>query len=208
MGIKRMFPRYNKNTDFGKFAASQIASGAAAGGVTNTLVYPLIYVRTVLGADIGKVKKFNGMGDALVKTARQGGFLSLYNGIGPSTVGIVVYRGAQFGLQDIIKAFNPLQKETTPLALFSKFCVAQIAVSVSGVVAHPFDTMQRRLQIEASKPVDQKMYNGMADCFKKILAKEGPKGFFKGAFASILRGTGAAIVLVMYDEIMNFINKM
>merc|ERR1712048_1175209 len=109
--IKKLFPKYNKNTDFGKFAASQIASGAAAGGATNTLVYPLIYVRTVLGADIGKVKKFNGMGDCLIKTARSGGILSLYNGIGPSTIGIVVYRGAQFGLQDIVKAFNPWQKE-------------------------------------------------------------------------------------------------
>merc|ERR1712048_457185 len=115
--IKKLFPKYNKNTDFGKFAASQIASGAAAGGATNTLVYPLIYVRTVLGADIGKVKKFNGMGDCLIKTARSGGILSLYNGIGPSTIGIVVYRGAQFGLQDIVKAFNPWQKETTPIAL-------------------------------------------------------------------------------------------
>jgi len=206
--IKRAFPKYDKNKDFGKFAVSQIASGAAAGGVTNTLVYPLIYVRTVLGADIGKVKKYNGMGDCLVKTARQGGFLSLYNGIGPSTVGIVVYRGAQFGLQDIVKAFNPWQQEVSARGLFSKFCVAQLAVSVSGICAYPFDTMQRRLQIEASKPADQKMYNGMADCFTKILKTEGPKGFFKGAFANILRGTGAAIVLVMYDEIMNFINRM
>lgn len=89
----------------------------------------------------------------------------------------------------------------------SKFCVAQLAVSVSGICAYPFDTMQRRLQIEASKPADEKIYNGMADCFKKILKKEGPKGFFKGAFANILRGTGAAIVLVLYDEIMNFVNK-
>jgi len=205
--IKRMFPKYNKNTDFGKFAMSQIASGAAAGGATNTLVYPLIYVRTVLGADIGKVKKFNGMGDCLVKTAREGGVLSLYNGIGPSTVGIVVYRGAQFGLQDIVKAFNPWQQEVSARGLVSKFCVAQLAVSVSGICAYPFDTMQRRLQIEASKPAEEKMYNGMADCFKKILAKEGPKGFFKGAFANILRGTGAAIVLVLYDEIMNFVNR-
>jgi len=205
--IKRAFPKYNKNTDFGKFAMSQIASGAAAGGATNTLVYPLIYVRTVLGADIGKVKKFNGMGDCLVKTAREGGILSLYNGIGPSTVGIVVYRGAQFGLQDIVKAFNPWQQEVSVRGLVSKFCVAQLAVSVSGICAYPFDTMQRRLQIEASKPADEKIYNGMADCFKKILKKEGPKGFFKGAFANILRGTGAAIVLVLYDEIMNFVNK-
>jgi len=205
--IKRMFPKYNKNKEFGKFAMSQIGAGAAAGGATNTLVYPLIYVRTVLGADIGKVKQFNGMFDCLLKTARGGGVLSLYNGIGPSTVGIVVYRGAQFGLQDIVKAFNPWQQEVTARGLVSKFCVAQLAVSVSGICAYPFDTMQRRLQIEASKPAAEKMYHGMGDCFKKILAKEGPKGFFKGAFANILRGTGAAIVLVLYDEIMNFVNR-
>lgn len=205
--IKGMFPKYNKNTDFGKFAVAQIASGAAAGGLTNTLVYPLIYVRTVLGADIGAVKKYNGMLDCLVKTAKSNGFLSLYNGLGPSSVGIVVYRGAQFGLQDTIKAFNPYQKDFTAIGLVSKFLVAQLAVSVSGVVAYPFDTMQRRLQIEASKPADEQIYKGMADCAKKILATEGPGGFFKGALANILRGTGAAIVLVMYDEIMNFVNK-
>merc|ERR1712083_646332 len=203
MGIKRAFPRYNKNTDFGKFAMSQIGAGAAAGGATNTLVYPLIYVRTVLGADIGKVKKFNGMGDCLVKTVAENGFLSLYNGIGPSTIGIVVYRGAQFGLQDILKAFNPYQKDFSAIGLISKFCVAQVAVSVSGIVSYPFDTMQRRLQIEASKPAEEKLYNGMADCFQKMLKTEGPRGFFKGALANVLRGTGAALVLVLYDEIIN-----
>lgn len=205
--IKKMFPKYNKETDFGKFAAAQVASGAAAGGATNTLVYPLIYVRTVLGADLGKVKKYNSMADCLVKTAKSGGLLSLYNGIGPSSVGIVVYRGAQFGIQDIVKAFNPYQKDTSAIGLFSKFCVAQLAVSISGIVAYPFDTMQRRLQIEASKPLDQQIYKGMGDCFQKILASEGPAGFFKGALANILRGTGAAIVLVLYDEIMNFIER-
>jgi len=205
--IKRMFPKYNKNTQFTQFAASQIASGAAAGAVTNTMVYPLIYVRTVLGADIGKVKKFNGMGDALVKTAKEGGPRALYNGLLASTCGIVVYRGTQFGLQDIIKSFNPYQQDFTPIGLASKFAVAQFAVSASGLASYPFDTMQRRLQIEASKPEAEKIYRGMPDCFKKILAKEGAKGFYKGALANILRGTGAAIVLVLYDEIMNFVNK-
>jgi solute carrier family 25 (adenine nucleotide translocator) protein 4/5/6/31 len=205
--IKRAFPKYNKQTDFGKFAAVQVASGSAAGGATNTLVYPLIYIRTVLGADIGQVKKYNGMYDCIVKTVKSNGFFSLYNGIGPSSVGIVVYRGTQFGLQDIIKAFNPYQEEFSPIAVFSKFCVAQIAVSVSGVVAYPFDTMQRRLQIEASKPKSEQIYSGMGDCFSKILKQEGPGGFFKGALANILRGTGAAIVLVMYDEIINAVKR-
>lgn len=205
--IKKLFPKYNRNTEFGKFAAAQIASGAAAGGCANTLVYPLVYVRTVLGADLGKVKKYNGMLDCIKKTIAENGFLSLYNGIGPSTIGIVVYRGAQFGLQDILKAFNPYQKEVSAIGLASKFAVAQLAVSFSGVVSYPFDTLQRRLQIEASKPEAERMYNGMADCAQKILKAEGPGGFFKGALANVLRGTGAAIVLVMYDEIINFVTR-
>merc|ERR1711935_400896 len=201
--LKNLFPKTDKNKDFAKFATVQIASGALAGGLTNTLVYPLIYVRTVLGADLGKVKQYDNMFDCIMKTVKNGGVMSLYNGIGPSTVGIVVYRGVQFGLQDTIKAFNPWQKEVSAIGLFSKFMVAQIAVSASGIAAYPFDTMQRRLQIEASKPKSEQIYNGMGDCFKKIMAAEGPGGFFKGALANVLRGTGAALVLVMYDEIMN-----
>jgi len=206
--IKRIFPSYNKNTHFGMFALTQIASGAFAGGITNTLVYPLIYVRTALGADIGKVKKYNGIADCLSKTVKENGVASLYNGIGPSTIGIVVYRGVQFGLQDTLKAFNPWQKDVTFVAIFSKFCVAQVAVAASGIAAYPLDTLQRRLQNEATKPKDQQMYKGMGDCFKKILATEGSKGFFKGALANVFRGTGAAIVLVMYDEIMNAVQRL
>lgn len=205
--IKRIFPTFNKNTDFTKFALTQIASGALAGGITNTLVYPLIYVRTALGADIGQVKMYNGIVDCLTKTVKQNGVASLYNGIGPSSIGIVVYRGVQFGLQDSLKAFNPWQKDTTMLAIFSKFMVAQIAVASSGIAAYPLDTLQRRLQNEATKPKGEQIYNGMSDCFAKILKTEGPSGFFKGALANVFRGTGAAIVLVMYDEIMNAVQR-
>merc|ERR1719484_7882 len=120
--LKAIFPKVDKK-DFATFAATQIASGSLAGGLTNTLVYPLIYVRTVLGADLGKVKQYTSMYDCLVKTAKSGGVLSLYNGIGPSTAGIVVYRGIQFGLQDTIKAFNPWQKAVSAIGLASKFVV-------------------------------------------------------------------------------------
>merc|ERR1712193_313116 len=96
-----------------------VASGSLAGGVTNTIVYPLIYVRTALGADIGKVKKYNGVADCLSKTVKENGFISLYNGIGPSTMGIVIYRGVQFGLQDTIKAFNPWQKDVSIIGIVS-----------------------------------------------------------------------------------------
>lgn len=45
------------------------------------------------------------------------------------------------------------------------------------------------------------MYKGTLDCWRKIAAQEGGAAFFKGAFSNILRGTGGALVLVMYDEV-------
>jgi len=110
-------------------------------------------------------------------------------------------------MQDTLKAFNPYQKDVSFIGLFSKFTVAQIAVSLSGLAAYPLDTMQRRLQVEATKPADQQIYKSMGECYSKIKATEGTKGFYKGAAANILRGTGAALVLVMYDEIMNAIER-
>jgi solute carrier family 25 (adenine nucleotide translocator) protein 4/5/6/31 len=67
--LKAIFPKVDKK-DFAMFAATQVASGSLAGGLTNTLVYPLIYVRTVLGADLGKVKQYNNMMDCIGKTVK------------------------------------------------------------------------------------------------------------------------------------------
>jgi solute carrier family 25 (adenine nucleotide translocator) protein 4/5/6/31 len=51
----------------------------------------------------------------------------------------------------------------------------------------------------------EKMYNGTIDCWRKIAANEGAGAFFKGAGSNIIRGTGGAIVLVLYDEIRNLL---
>merc|ERR1711865_425649 len=104
---------YNNKTDFWKFFGTQLASGGMAGAASLTIVYPLDYARTRLASDVGTGKKqFNGLADCLKKTASgPGGFFSLYNGYTPSVAGIIAYRGAQFGLNDTIMAFNPYAKE-------------------------------------------------------------------------------------------------
>jgi solute carrier family 25 (mitochondrial adenine nucleotide translocator), member 4/5/6/31 len=45
------------------------------------------------------------------------------------------------------------------------------------------------------------MYKGTLHCWATIAKNEGSKAFFKGALSNVLRGTGGALVLVMYDEI-------
>jgi len=207
--IKKAFPKYDQNTQFWSFFATQLASGGAAGAASLTIVYPLDYARTRLASDVGGGKKqFNGLVDCLTKTAKgPGGFMSLYNGYGPSVAGIIAYRGAQFGLNDTIMAFNPYAKEQGLVAIASKFAIAQVAVTASGLVAYPFDTVRRRLQMQSDKPVEEQLYKGTMDCGVKIIKDEGFGGMYKGALANIFRGVGASLVLVLYGEIKLAIEK-
>lgn len=190
--IKGLFPRYDKNKQFWQFFGTQLASGGLAGAASLTIVYPLDYARTRLASDVGGGKKqFNGLMDCFSKTVKNGGFFSLYNGFTPSVLGIIAYRGSQFGLNDTLNAFNPYSKDATVIGIVSKFCVAQVSVTASGLCAYPFDTVRRRLQMESEKPKADRMYKGTGHAMVKIMKDEGPGGMFKGALANIFRGVGA-----------------
>jgi solute carrier family 25 (adenine nucleotide translocator) protein 4/5/6/31 len=207
--IKGMFPKKNPKTEFWPFFGINLASGGLAGAGSLCFVYPLDYARTRLAADVGSGKKtFDGLGDCIKKTAKgPNGVLSLYNGFGISVAGIIPYRGTQFGLNDTIKGMNPFDKEQSFRGIATKWAGAQFSVIASGFVTYPFDTVRRRLQMQSEKPLEERMYKGAADCFSKIAKEEGVNAFFKGAGANVLRGTGAAIVLVLYGELKAIIYK-
>lgn len=204
--IKGLFPKFSPKTDFWPFFAVNMASGGLAGAVSLMFVYPLDYARTRLASDVGSGKKtFNGLWDCLVKTSKgPKGFLSLYNGFGISVAGIIPYRGVQFGLNDTLKGLNPWDSETTFRGIASKWAGAQFSVIMSGFVTYPFDTVRRRMQMESELPIEKRMYKGALHCARRILAEEGAKAMFKGAGANVLRGTGAALVLVLYGEVQAY----
>lgn len=59
--------------------------------------------------------------------------------------------------------------------------------------------------MQSGRPVNERPYSSTMDCWRKIAAQEGKSAFFKGAFSNVLRGTGGALVLVLYDEMKNFL---
>jgi len=205
--IKALFPKADKNTEFAKFFAINMASGGLAGAGSLCIVYPLDYARTRLASDVGSGKaQFNGLLDCIKKTVASGGLGALYNGIGVSVVGIIPYRGVYFGLFDTLSGYNPYQKSDNGLArAASKFACAQSSAIAAGYASYPFDTVRRRLQMQSEKPESEWVYKGTADCFGKIVKDEGASALFKGAGANALRTVGAAMVLVLYSEITAFV---
>jgi len=202
-GIKALFPKADKNTEFGKFFAINMAAGGLAGAGSLCIVYPLDYARTRLASDVGTGKQqFSGLADCLKKTVASSGVGGLYNGIGVSVVGIIPYRGVYFGLFDTLSGLNPYQKDqSNVLRAGSKFACAQTSAILAGYASYPFDTVRRRLQMQSEKPQEEWVYKGTADCFAKIMKDEGTTALFKGAGANALRTVGAAMVLVLYSEI-------
>jgi solute carrier family 25 (mitochondrial adenine nucleotide translocator), member 4/5/6/31 len=73
--------------------------------------------------------------------------------------------------------------------------------TVAGIMSYPFDTVRRRMMMQSGRSKAEIMYKNTIDCWKTIAQKEGSSAFFKGAFSNVLRGTGGALVLVLYDEI-------
>lgn len=200
--FKRMFPKYDQKKEFWKFFCTNVASGGLAGASSLVIVYPLDFARTRLASDIGKgtEREFTGLVDCLNKIRQRTGFFSLYQGFGVSVQGIIVYRGAYFGLFDTAKAMLFGSNDTN---LFYKWAVAQAVTAAAGVASYPFDTVRRRMMMMAGRKKGEQeiQYTGTADCWKKVYQQEGFKGFFKGAWANVLRGAGGALVLVFYDEL-------
>jgi solute carrier family 25 (adenine nucleotide translocator) protein 4/5/6/31 len=202
--IKTLFPKANPKTEFGKFFAINMASGGLAGAGSLMLVYPLDYARTRLASDVGSGRRdFKGLGDCLWKTATssKAGPLALYNGFGVSVVGIIPYRGVYFGVFDTLKERNPYKRSSQVAQIASTFAIAQASAILAGYASYPFDTVRRRLQMQSEKPREQWQYKGTMDCFGQIAKTEGPTAFFKGAGANALRTVGAALVLVLYDQL-------
>jgi len=188
----------DKNKEFWKFFAGNLASGGAAGATSLCFVYPLDFARTRLAADVGKgdgQREFKGLADCLGKIFKADGLGGLYRGFFVSVQGIIIYRAAFFGLYDTAKGM------TGKTNILISWMIAQTVTTASGIISYPFDTVRRRLMMQSGRKGGDVMYKGTLDCWKKVYTNEGTGAFFKGAFSNILRGTGGAIVLVMYDEI-------
>ncbi|XP_070544422.1 ADP/ATP translocase 1-like [Ptychodera flava] len=193
----------DKQTHFWKFFFGNLAAGGLGGATSLCFVYPLDFARTRLGADIGKAvadREFSGLGNCLAKIYRSDGFIGLYRGFNVSVQGIFIYRAAYFGCYDTAKSMLP---EKYRRNVFLSFMIAQVVEVFAGIIAYPWDTVRRRMMMQSGR--SDIIYRNSIDCWKKIFVNEGGRAYFKGAFSNMIRGTGSALVLVLYDEIKYFI---
>jgi len=201
---KRMFLEgVNKDKQFWRFFAGNLASGGAAGATSLMFVYPLDFARTRLAADVGKGtnREFTGLMNCLTKILRSDGPIGLYRGFFVSVQGIIIYRAAYFGIFDTTKVL--VSSDPMKLNFFVAWAIAQVVTVSSGILSYPWDTVRRRMMMQSGRK--DIMYKNTWDCAVKIVRNEGPRALYKGALSNVIRGTGGALVLAIYDEIKKYV---
>ncbi|KAL0327488.1 UNVERIFIED_CONTAM: putative ADP,ATP carrier protein [Sesamum angustifolium] len=196
------------NSQEGAFLSGPSANfiaGSAAGCTTLIIIYPLDIAHTRLAADIGRTeaRQFRGIRHFLSTIHKKDGIRGIYRGLPASLQGMVVHRGLYFGGFDTIKEIMSRESESD-VALWKRWVAAQAVTTAAGLLSYPLDTVRRRMMMQSG--LEKPMYHSTLDCWRKIYQIEGFTSFYRGAMSNIFRSTGAAAVLVLYDEIKKFMN--
>ncbi len=199
--IKRLMPKVDRKKHPWKALAVNVLAGGIAGAGSLSLVYPLDTARTQLiicTNDDGSPKYAN-----MVDFFRDwnGDVRRLYEGYVVSVAGIIPFRAIYFIVNDTLRAILPWIRDEGLKGFVSKFTCAQGAALCAAYASYPFDTVRRRLQVDAQRPLGERRYKGNLDCLKKVYRVEGVRALFRGAGYNALRTITSALALVAYGEL-------
>mmetsp|Transcript_13337 Transcript_13337/g.17286 ORF Transcript_13337/g.17286 Transcript_13337/m.17286 type:complete len:286 (+) Transcript_13337:146-1003(+) len=183
-------------------AAKSFLSGGLGGMCLVFVGHPLDTIKVRLQTST----EYSGMVDCFKKTVQKDGVKGLYRGMAAPLIGItpifaVYFWGFDMGKQ-IARSFEgkkPEEELTIPGLMFA----GGFSAIPGTAVMVPGDRIKVILQIQGQSDAPPK-YNGPIDCFKKVLAEEGPAGLYKGTALTLLRdGPGSVAYYGAYEILKN-----
>lgn len=163
----------------------------------------IVKIRLQVAGEMAKAEGADRVARGAVHIVRQLGLVGLYKGATACLLRDIPFSAIYF------PAYAHLKKDTfregvngKKLSFSEMLASASIAGMPSAFLTTPADVIKTRLQVESRK--GQATYNGISDCFAKLLREEGPKAFFKGSLARVLRSSpqfGATLVAYEYLQV-------
>lgn len=164
-------------------------AGGTAGVVATLLTYPFDVCRTIFAARgvaqqplKGKSRTFappKTLYEFAFSLYHKRGVRAFYAGYSPAIVQIMPYMGLNFCM------YEKLTQGDKGIAK-SGFA-GSISGAISKIAVYPIDTVKKRLQAQAVFGATGDHYEGMVDCFTKMLRKEGPTSFYRGLVPSVAK---------------------
>lgn len=195
----------------------RLVAGSMGGIVSVAVTYPLDLVRariTVQTASLSKLNKGKrvqapGVWHTLREVyTKEGGFLALYKGIVPTTLGVAPYVAINFALYERLRDLmdnspadysNPVWKLSA--GAFSSF--------VGGVLIYPLDLLRKRYQVASMAGGELGFqYKSVFHALTSIFVNEGFFGAYKGLTANLYKIVPSmAVSWLCYDTMKSAIAR-
>jgi len=188
--------------------------GAFAGMIATMTCYPMEVVRTRMILQSTSSREIHGIAHGLKCIYNAEGLRGLYRGGLSGLVGSIPFEGIQFACYEYCKSYAVQNQwpawrwksgNKTSLNSIDYLAIGSISGAVAQTISYPFDSVKKRLQAQNLGTISKK-YNGMMDCFDKVIREEGVIALYRGTLPNMLRiAPYAAVMFTTYEEAKKFL---
>ena len=184
----------NHKQNLFNFGRDMLLSGTAA-VVAKTVVAPIERIKLLLqlqatSVQISRDRQYKGIIDCLLRIPREEGLLSFWRGNLPNVYRYFFTQALNFAFKDAYKShFAPVyDKDSNRKQLWRMFAGNLASGGAAGVtsvcITYPLDFARTRLAADIGSS-SARQFQGMTDCIRNIIAKDGIRGLYRGLSLSI-----------------------
>ncbi|KAI9008111.1 mitochondrial carrier domain-containing protein [Gaertneriomyces semiglobifer] len=179
----------------------EILAGCTAGGSQVVFTNPLeiVKIRLQVQGEAAKNAVEAIPRQSAAHIVRQLGLFGLYKGAAACLLRDIPFSGIYFPTYaHLKKSMFDEGKNGKRLNALELLAAGALAGMPAAYLVTPADVIKTRLQVAARK--GETTYTGLSDAFVKILREEGPRAFFKGGVARVLRSSPQfGVTLATYE---------
>lgn len=193
----------------------RFVSGAVAGCVSQTAIYPLEVLKTRLA--IRKTGQYSGAVDAAKKIYATEGLRTFYRGYIPNLLGIIPYAGIDLAVYETLKRqyLSSTNGQQVPQVWLLLAC-GSTSSTIAQVVSYPLALVRTKLQAMKVKTANVSLNTGgiavahspikehtMTSLFKKIVQEEGIAGLYRGITPNFIKVLPAVSISYISYELIS-----
>jgi hypothetical protein len=176
--------------------------GACSGVITESVCYPLEFTKNIMQLDPALSKK--GMVNAMRSTFQSHGMIGFYRGFDCLLAMAGPRVAIRFGANEFLRKYV-FVKDT----MVNQFLAGVGTGCIKAVFPiTPFEAMKIKLINDRLSGRVPPLYNNVLDCYRKIYAQKGAKGFYYGLYPTIGKiGSSMGIRFLFYEQTMGWWNR-
>lgn len=199
------------------YASERLLAGSIGGIISVLVTYPLDLIRARITIQTASLKKLNkgrlvkapGVWETFTTVYQnEGGFLALYRGIIPTTMGVAPYVAINFALYEKLRDYMDKSPQDFSNPIW-KLLAGAFSSFIGGVLIYPLDLLRKRYQVASMAGGELGFqYRSVSHALVLIFTSEGFFGAYKGLTANLYKIVPSmAVSWLCYDSLKDAIAK-